>query len=93
MAASNPFLSLACATCTKERIRDGIAVAQVGGVKTIRARIRVSLGQQIECVVYKSDETKGHGHVNNLENSPSPLHVATMNAVTVQGLSSTELTV
>ena len=57
--APNPPLTLACATCTKERIRDGIAVAQVGVVSTLRAIIQISRGQRRESVLYKMVRSKG----------------------------------
>ena len=53
----NPLRSLACVTCTKEGICDGVALAQIGVVRTAGPRVRVArTGKRIDSERYERDD-------------------------------------
>ena len=53
----SPLLSLACVTCTNERICDGVALAQIAGVRAPWPIVRVATRQGWEGERCKRDES------------------------------------
>jgi hypothetical protein len=79
-----PFSTLACFTCTKEGIYDGVALAQVGlGSIPVRSP-RGKSWERKRCERFETTSLADTGQ-NKVDNSQPPWHVDSRYAATLHG--------